>query len=468
MHISLRINNCYMKKFFFILLASLLLDPFNLLQAQTLPAGFSISDIGSGWNLPVGAAPSLNGQKLFVWEKDGRVYVCNWDAGNQQYVKQAVPVLDISPEVGGWRDFGLLGFALDPDFNNNGFIYLLYVVDRHYLMNFGTAAYNPATNDYFKPTIGRVTRYKTVVNGSNQLVADLTTRTILLGETRQTGIPILHESHGVGSLVFAADGTLLISAGDGGCYNHNDRGSDADTYYAQALTDQIIRPEENVGAFRSQMINSMNGKVLRINPVNGDGISSNPFYQSANPRAPRSRVWAMGLRNPFRMSIRPNTGSANSATGDIGELYIGDVGWGTYEELNVIGNAAANCGWPIFEGQTFMDSYANTNVENKDEPNPLFGSAGCTQQYFYFQNLIKQATADNITTVYNPCNNTQPIVSGANNNRFFHHRPAIDWQHGVDNSRIGIFSGNNAATAQIGSPESGVAGIPFRGNFWRI
>ena len=69
-------------------------------------------------------------------------------------------------------------------------------------------------------------------------------------------MPILHESHGVGGLVFAADGTLLISCGVGASYNIEDGGSISHTYYNQALTDGIIRPEENVGAFRSQMLNS--------------------------------------------------------------------------------------------------------------------------------------------------------------------------------------------------------------------
>ena len=178
--------------------------------AQTLPAGFSSSTIGSGWTQPVGAAFNKAGTKLFVWEKAGKVYVCNWNATSLTYVKQATPVLDISPEVGDWRDHGMLGFAIDPNFDTNGLIYVLYVVDRHYLMFFGTPSYSATTNDYLSATIGRITRYKTITSSGN-LVADLTTRFILLGESKSTGFPVLHESHGVGSLVFAADGTLLAS-----------------------------------------------------------------------------------------------------------------------------------------------------------------------------------------------------------------------------------------------------------------
>jgi hypothetical protein len=139
---------------------------------------------------------------------------------------------------------------------------------------------------------------------------------------------MLYQSHGVGSLVFASDGTLLVSCGDGASFNVEDSGSIDHTYYKQALIDGIIRPEENVGAFRAQLLNSHNGKLLRINPENGDGVSSNPFFDASAPRSAKSRVWALGLRNPFRVSIKPGTGSADPLTGDIGEVYIGDVGWG--------------------------------------------------------------------------------------------------------------------------------------------
>ncbi|MFM6926000.1 MAG: PQQ-dependent sugar dehydrogenase [Ferruginibacter sp.] len=428
--------------------------------AQTFPPGFSVSTIGAGWSEPVGAVFSKTGTKLFVWEKSGKVYVCNYSAGT--YTKQATPVLDISPEVGNWRDHGCLGFALDPNFDVNGLIYLLYVVDRHHLLFFGTGSYNAATNTYFAATIGRITRYKTITSGGN-LVCDPASRTILVGETKSTGIPILHESHGVGTLAFAADGTLLASAGDAASYNTTDNGSLAETYYAQAITDGIIRANENVGAFRSQMINSLNGKIIRIDPTTGNGVTSNPFYNAGSPRSAASRVWAMGFRNPFRFTIRPNTGSTNPATGDIGEIYVGDVGWNTYEELNIIKAPASNCGWPIFEGFNYLGSYATAITSNKDEPNPRYGIGGCTQQYFTFQNLIKQATADNNTMIYNPCSSTT-VISSPNANRFFHRVPALDWKHGVDSARVKKFTGNTLGIAQIGTTGSGVTGTPFMGN----
>src|SRR5687768_3130602 len=85
-------------------------------RSQTLPPNFFMSNVsaGSSWSKPVGAAFSKDGLKLFVWEQNGRVYVCNRNGTN--YDKQGTPVIDLSAEVLNDRDFGLLGLALDPEF----------------------------------------------------------------------------------------------------------------------------------------------------------------------------------------------------------------------------------------------------------------------------------------------------------------------------------------------------------------
>src|SRR5688572_8208523 len=187
-----------MKKVSFLIGITILL---TRVSAQTLPSGFFMSDVSSGasWNAPVGAAFTTDGQRLFVWEKDGRVYVCNRET-NGNYTKQSQAVSDISDEVGSWIDFGLIGFALDPQFENNGYVYALYVVDRHHLLTGGLPSngYNAGTNQYFNATIGRVTRYTTTTSEGN-LLAIPSSRKVLIGETRSTGLPMLYQSHGLGS-----------------------------------------------------------------------------------------------------------------------------------------------------------------------------------------------------------------------------------------------------------------------------
>ena len=107
-----------------------------------------------------------------------------------------------------------VGFALDPAFRVNGYIYLLYAVDRHYLLYFGTPSYNPNANEYNNATIGRLTRYTCRASDSFRSV-DPASRFILIGATKDTGFPLCSDTHGVGSLVFGEDGTLVVSCGDG-------------------------------------------------------------------------------------------------------------------------------------------------------------------------------------------------------------------------------------------------------------
>ncbi len=82
--------------------------------------------------------------------------------------------------------------------------------------------------------------------------------------------------------------------------------------------------------------------------MTGLGLPANPFWDG-NPASFSSRVWAIGLRNPYRFTVRPDSPSP-------GTLYIGDVGWGTYEELNVA-YGGENFGWPCWEGPFEEGSY---------------------------------------------------------------------------------------------------------------
>ncbi|HKR03441.1 MAG TPA: PKD domain-containing protein [Bacteroidia bacterium] len=444
--LSFRIN------FFFPVICFVLLNCFGA-HAQ-LPPGFSFVNVSTGWNEVEGFAWDSNGQQ-YVWEKGGKVWIVDTNG-----VKLSTPLIDISEEVGNWRDHGLNGFALDPNFLSNGYFYLFYTVDRHYLMNYGTANYNASVNEYYDATIVRVTRYQadsttnftTVIPGS---------RFILIGSTKQNGIPLLHESHSGGSLVFGTDGTLLISTGDGASAQIIDDGG-SNTYWAQALLDSIIEPKENVGAFRSQMLTCLNGKILRIDPLTGDGIPSNPFYDTLDPQSAKSKVWVLGLRNPFRMTLRPGTGSTNPNDGDPGILYLGDVGWDTWEDLNVIREGGGNYGWPLFEGLTPQVSYQPMITYNEDAPNPLYGTSNCTQQFFSFQDLIKQATLDPAVTFRNPCDTSQLIPSSIP--VFIHVRPDIDWYHWSPVARAGIYNGYYAEEIILNDSLSPIPGPTFNGN----
>lgn len=421
--------------------------------AQSPPNGFTSSIISSEWNEAVGITFGKTGSQMFVWERSGRVWVMEND--------QKKLLIDISEEVGGWHDLGLLGFALHPQFESNGYFYLLYTVDRHHLLNYGTSSYSATTNEYYEATIGRLTRY-TAAKSTNGYSVNKASRKILIGATKSTGVPSLWKSHHVGSLVFGTDGTLLIATGDGSSAASNDAGSAADSYYAQALADGIIKSQETVGAFRSQLLESYNGKILRINPETGNGIASNPWYDADDPGAIGSKVWALGLRNPFRMAIKPGSGSTNPADGKPGTIYVGDVGHFNWEELNVVSKPGMNFGWPLFEGLTAHNGFWNVKTFNYSVPNPLYGVNGCTQQYFYFQDLIKQEMASSTVTFVNPCNTSQQVPATVKT--FLHSRPVIDWKHGTGPSRTGIFNGETASVINIGATGSPVSGPQFGGS----
>ncbi|MBH8559379.1 InlB B-repeat-containing protein [Hymenobacter negativus] len=422
-------------------------------QAQTPPTGFTSTTVSSGWNEAVGLTFNSTGSKMFVWERPGKVWVVV--NGQRQQL------IDITEEVGAWEDQGLLGFALDPNFNTNGYMYLLYVVDRHYLMNFGTASYDPTANDYYSATIGRLTRYTATPSGTGYTV-NPASRKILLGATKTNGIPSTFNGHVTAALQFGSDGTLLVATGDG-AHPYPDFGAWTATYAPQALADGIIKAKEDVGSLRAQLVDCYNGKILRLDPSNGNGIASNPYYDAANPDAPRSKVWALGFRNPFRMTLKPGTGSTDPTQGNPGTIYLGDVGAANWEEVDVVSGPRQNFGWPLFEGLTPYDAFTTSNVYNRDAPNPLYNTGGCTNQFFYFQDLIKQATPTGTATFPNSCNTAQTVPSSIPT--FVHVRPLIDWGHPATGpSRTGTFSGSTATTANIGAAGSPVTGSQFGGS----
>ncbi|MDB6069335.1 MAG: hypothetical protein JWL81_506, partial [Verrucomicrobiales bacterium] len=302
--------------------------------AGVVPEGMMQENVGSGWDGVAGvvAGPNADGtnRRIYGWEAGGKVWIV------ENGVRLASPLVDISAEVG--PELSLLGFALDPDFQTNGYIYLLYTVDRQVLLGSPGRA----------PSIGRVTRY-TCRRDNNFTSVDPASRKILIGESKSTGIPLLERSHGVGSLVFGEDGTLLVSTGDGagGSDTEIDIGNSPNAL--QAVADGIIPASLNIGAWRSQSLDSMSGKILRIDPATGDGIAGNPYYQTGSPRSSRSRVWALGLRNPYRITIKPGTGSADPVRRYPGLIVLGDAGWNSQDSL-FLGGEGYNMGWPAWEG----------------------------------------------------------------------------------------------------------------------
>ena len=428
---------------------------------QQLPEEFSDQLVRDDWELPMGFTFDEN-ERMYVWEKQGKVFIIDTEG-----VQQSEPLVDIHEEVGNWRDHGMLGFALDPKFLENGYIYLFYAVDRHHLLYYGTDQYHPDSTATFHASIGRVTRYTADPNNDFRSVIE-GSRKVILGSELSNGIPILFESHGVGSIHFGLDGTLLLSTGDGTSNVNTDFGGDeSGTYASEAIADGIMEAHEDVGAYRAQYPGSLCGKILRIDPETGEGIPSNPFYDSEKPDAPQSKVWALGLRNPFKFSVVPGTGSHNPEDGDPGRLMIGDVGGSQWEELNMVDKAGQNFGWPIFEGYIPFWGYFNSYESpfNHLSPNPLAG--GNCPPYFRFNDLIAHLNESGGADLTNPCDPNQPIPAAAN--PFVETVPMIAWSNKEWNTPsrthlLGFNENGQLSPIEISEADSPVEGATFDGN----
>lgn len=280
--------------------------------------------------------------QMYACESNGKVWALRFAANGT--LQQKYLMLDISNEVLTNGDLGLVSMVLDPDFLTSGYFYIMYAVNRQFLLD-GTDGGDGSDQT---GSIVRVTRYTADINASPSFTTILpNSRLVLIGTSPSDGIPIISTNHGGGSLVFGSDGTLLISTGDGSVAG-TDQGNQGN--YTEAISAGVITAAHNIGAYRSQLDDSPNGKILRINPANGDGIASNPLYNAAAPRAAESRLWAKGLRNPFKMNLIPSTGSHHPEDGDPGILLVGDVGNVAREEINTVTGPNQNFGWPHFEG----------------------------------------------------------------------------------------------------------------------
>jgi glucose/arabinose dehydrogenase len=264
---------------------------FALLAA--LPARAAVN-----WPQPV-LVPVVSGltQPLYVThagDGSGRLFVVE-RAGRIRIVQNGAllptPFLDIRARVqSGGAEQGLLSVAFPPGYSSKRYFYV------YYTRSSGSA--------------NVIARYRLVSGSADQ--ADPNSETVILP------MPDPYANHNGGIMLFGRDGYLYVGTGDGGS------GGD---------------PQN-----RAQNLNELLGKILRLDVESTPAPGQTYVVPSSNPNlGGRREIWAYGLRNPWRMSFDRQTG----------DLYVADVGQGSWEEVDfqpAASTGGQNYGWRLMEG----------------------------------------------------------------------------------------------------------------------
>ncbi|CAG1017755.1 hypothetical protein BURC_02440, partial [Burkholderiaceae bacterium] len=262
------------------------------------------------FNKPVAMLQAPNdGSRWFVVEKGGvvRVFANSGAVASSSVFLDISTLLANSPE----EEAGLLGMAFDPNFGSgagkNRFVYLFY-------------SGAPNSGYRLRSTISRFS--------ANDALTSVDRST----EVKLITLDKLETNHNGGNIAFGPDGYLYAGFGDGG--------GDPNP---QAQDDKFLF-----------------GKIIRINPAVATGAvpysipadnpnAGGPLCNATGRGASAcAEVWARGLRNPWRWSFDRISG----------RLWVGDVGWGSYEEVNIV-TRNANYGWPITEGPSCVTAGCN-------------------------------------------------------------------------------------------------------------
>lgn len=264
--------------------------------------GIAATRVASGLDQPLALA-ALPGDptRLLVAEKGGAIRVLDPATG----AVRDEPFLDLSDEVSTEGEQGLLGLALAPDFGETGRFYV-NLIDRR--GDTEIREYRTLPEDLGSGGPGR---------------ADPASGRVLLRVDQPDGLA----NHKGGWIGFGPDGFLYAALGDGG---------GAGDPFGNAQDPNVLL-----------------GKVLRLG-TDGTPPPDNPFVSGPFAGGGAAEVWALGLRNPWRAGFDRG----------LGDLWIGDVGQGRWEEVDR-GAPGANYGWDLFEGP---DPYPPESVSGGSSP----------------------------------------------------------------------------------------------------
>jgi glucose/arabinose dehydrogenase len=280
-----------------------------------LPDRFQDEAVVTQLNHPVGMAFLPDGRLLVAEQRTARLRMIV--SGR---VATTDPLLTVDSVTTVGEEQGLLGIAVDPRWPAPAYVYVCY---------------NALGGSM------RVSRYEAVGDlsapGSGSLSFDPGSRYDLVRDA-----PDELDAHNAGCLRFGPDHMLYVSLGDDqlGCTSQ-----DSTTLRGVILRLQVSSLPAGPG------VNSDEGALVP---------PDNPLYNHPNVHA--RLVWVMGLRNPFRFHIDPLDRS----------LFIADVGWNSWEEIDHATAGGQNFGWPYFEGPAPYVGQCPGIVPTSDVQAPIY------------------------------------------------------------------------------------------------
>jgi glucose/arabinose dehydrogenase len=252
--------------------------------------------------------------RWYVVEQGGLVKTFLASNSNAATVAADVDALE---NLGSANEQGLLGMAFDPEFDSSGEVYFTYT--------------DEAADDSV------LERWESSDDGLTFDPVEVV-----------LAIPHPRDNHNGGDIVFGSDGFLYYSMGDGG------GGDDPDDngQNPQALLGKILRIDVNSPPPA--------GEDYAIPPTNP--FAANPHCDAGSGTLPCPEIFALGFRNPWRMNFDPGTGN----------LYVGDVGQGQQEEIDVV-VLGGNYGWDCLEGEVAHPTAATCNFPIFTAPEAVHG-----------------------------------------------------------------------------------------------
>lgn len=319
--------------------------PVTPLRSQTsnrpVPVNYQLSELfpKQRFTLPVDAAtPPGETNRLFIVERAGRIIEMN---GLNDPARSVF--LDITSEVvSDWENKkveGLSSLAFHPDFKNNGYFFVTYTT--------------VTTTSQGSGNHNRLSRFQVSPGDPHKVLPS--SETPLLTQYD------VGEGHNFNQCLFGPDGYLYMAVGDEG------DGGNGDEYHNSQRIDKNFFS----GVLRIDVDQQPGNLTPNFHPASAQNYSipsDNPFIgattfndQPVDPSKVRTEFYAVGLRNPWRMSLDR----------EMGWLMVGDVGQHSYEEIDRIVKGG-NYGWSFREG---------TKVGPAGTPPDWFDLIGPVHQY---------------------------------------------------------------------------------------